>query len=381
MADVSILKHFEALPDPRVERTKKYPLEEILLLMISAALSGCTGWKAIKDFGELKLEWLRKYLPYENGIPADDTLARVIRRLCPQVFKSCFFEWTQSISKKTKGDIIAIDGKTVCGSHDLDREQLPIHMVSAWSDANSVVLGQEKVPAKSNEITAIPNLLALLDIKDCIVTIDAMGTQKDIAQQICNKGGDYVLALKGNQGHLLEDTDMFVQDALQTEFLYVEHDYVKDVDYGHGRIETRECWAFRPNDYKKNFRTLSEWKNLETIAIVKATRETKNKRVTETRYYISSCACDAEFLMHASRKHWGIESMHWILDVTFREDASRIRKGDSPENMSILRHIAINTLKKYTSVKDSMPGKIQKAALSDNFREDILKKVLKISTN
>jgi len=290
-------------------------------------------------------------------------------------------EWTKSISKHVQGDIIPIDGKTVRGSHDNGREQSPIHMVSAWSDSNSMILGQEKVSSKSNEITAIPNLLALLDIKDCVVTIDAMGTQKEIAQQICIQGGDYILALKGNQGNLLEDTEIFFQDAINSEFWDIEHDYDKDVDYGHGRIEIRECWAFRPKSYKKNFRTLDEWKNLETIVMVKATRETKNSTTTELRYYISSCACDAQYLNNAIRKHWGIESMHWILDVTFREDQSRIRKGDAPENMAILRHLALNILKQYTEIKDSIPGKIQRAALSDNFREDVLSKILKISVN
>lgn len=381
MSDVSLMNNFSSLPDPRVERTKKYPLEEILLLMISAAISGCTGWKSIKDFGELKLDWLRKYFPYEHGIPADDTLARVIRRLCPKAFKDCFFSWTQSLSKKISGDIIPIDGKTVRGSHDNNREQSPIHMVNAWSNKNNIVLGQEKVSDKSNEITAIPKLLSLLDIKGCIVTIDAMGTQKEIAQQIIKQGGDYILALKGNQGKLFEDTEMFLNDAINTDFLYLEYDYAKDVDAGHGRIETRECWVFRPQDYKNNFRTISEWKNLESIIMIKSTRETKSKKTTETRFYISSCACDAEHLMLAIRKHWGIESMHWILDVTFREDDSRIRKGDAPENMAILRQIALNTLNKYTNIKDSMPGKRQRAALSDTFREDVLSKVLNISVN
>jgi predicted transposase YbfD/YdcC len=381
MEDVSLMKNFESLVDPRVERTKKYPLEEILLLIISAAISGCAGWKSIKDFGELKLEWLKKFFPYDNGIPADDTIARIVRRLCPKSFKACFLQWTNSICNKTAGDIISIDGKTVRGSHDNNRTLSPIHMVSAWSDANSIVLGQEKVTTKSNEITAIPSLLEMLDIKGCIITIDAMGCQKSITDKICNQGADYLLSLKGNQGNLHEDVKEFFKDAINSDFSFIDSTYDKDIDYGHGRIETRECWAVNINQYKKNFRNIIDWKNLETIIMIKSTRELKTKKTTETRFYISSCPCDAKHLNNVVRKHWSIESMHWILDVTFREDESRIRKGDGPENMAILRHISLNVMKKYTKIKESIPGKIRRAAFSDVFRSGVLKEVLKISEN
>jgi len=380
MSNVSLLEYFKELPDPRIDRTKRYPLDEIILLIISAAISGCTGWKAIKDFGELNLEWLRKFLPYKDGVPADDTIARVIRRLCPIAFKKCFISWTNSIAKRVNGDVISIDGKTVRGSHDNNREQLPIHMVSAWSTANSMVLGQEKTEEKSNEITAIPKLLEYLDIKNCIITIDAMGCQKDIAKCIVNKGADYILALKGNQGHLHEDVKMFFGD-FSSEPSNVEHDFAEHVDCGHGRIEQRQCWAIRPKIYKKCFRDLSQWKNLETVFMIKSTREIKGKTTTETRFYISSCSCDAEHLLHSTRKHWEIESMHWILDVTFREDDSRIRKGDGPENFAVLRHIALNIMKKYTGIKDSVKSKLRMASFSDDFRTDILKQVLNITAN
>lgn len=381
MASVSLLKHFGELSDPRIERTKKYPLEEILLLIISAGISGCIGWKAIKDFGDSKIDWLKKYYSFDNGIPADDTIARIVRRLCPKTFKKCFFSWVKKISKKTNGDIIAIDGKTVRGSHDNNRAKEPIHIVSAWSNANKLILGQEKTSAKSNEITAIPNLLDMLDLKGCIVTIDAMGCQKTIAEKICKRGADYILSLKGNQGHLSEDTKIFFTDAYNSNFEHVEHDYAKDVDYGHGRLEIRECWTIRPKQYAKCFRNLSQWKNLETLAMVKSTREINGIKSEETRMYISSCSCDAQHLNNAIRCHWGVESMHWTLDVTFREDESRVRKGDGPENLSLLRAIALSTMKKYTSVKDSINSKIRKAALSDAFREDVLLNVMNISVN
>lgn len=381
MDNVSLLKTFEQLPDPRIERTKKYPLNEIILLIVSASISGCTGWQAIKYFGEEKLTWLRKFLPFEQGIPADDTIARIVRRLCPQTFNKCFFEWTNNICSKVDKDIIPIDGKTSRGSHDNDRTKTPIHVVSAWSDSNNVVLGQEKVDEKSNEITAIPKLLEVLDINGCIVTIDSMGCQKDIAEQVVEKRGDYILGLKGNQGNLHEDVNVFFTAALHTEFMDIEHDYHKETDSGHGRIEERECWVVRPNDYKRCFSTISQWKKLESIIMVRATRHTKSKMTTEIRYYISSCVPDAKFLSKAIRKHWGVESMHWILDVTFGEDRSRIRKGDSAENIAVLRKIALNAMKKFTDIKASVASKIQKAMLSDTFREEVLRKVMGISAN
>jgi len=269
----------------------------------------------------------------------------------------------------------------VRGSHDNDRTIAPIHVVSAWSDSNNVVLGQEKVSEKSNEITAIPKLLEILDINGCIITIDSMGCQKDIASQIVEKKGDYILGLKGNQGNLHEDVDVFFTTALHTDFMDIEHDYHKESDSGHGRIEERECWVVRPNDYKRCFSTLSQWKKLESIIMIRATRHTKSKTTTETRHYISSCVPDAKFLSKAIRKHWGVESMHWILDVTFCEDRSRIRKGDSAENIAVLRKIALNAMKKFTDIKASVASKIQKAILSDTFREEVLRKVMGIAAN
>ena len=381
MQNASLLNIFEQITDPRVERTKKYPLNEIILLIITAAISGCTGWKSIKDFGDEKVEWLRKFLPYEQGIPADDTIARVVRRLCPKMFKQCFYEWTQAIAKKVNSGIIPIDGKTVRGSHDNDRSQSPIHMVSAWSDHNRLVLGQEKVAEKSNEITAIPKLLELLDIENCIVTIDSMGCQKAIAEKVIEKKGDYIFGLKGNQGSLHEDVKAFFECAIETDFQGVKHDYSSDIDAAHGRIETRECWAVRVNEYKKSFRTLKDWRKIETIVMVRSTREIKSKTTTEIRYYITSCSADANFLNKAIRAHWGIESVHWVLDITFREDESRIRKGDGPENIAMLRHLALNAMKKFTGIKDSVASKIRRAMFSDQIREDVLKQVMNISPN
>jgi len=241
-----LLEHFETLPDLRVDRTKRYPLIEIILLVIAGTVSGCEGWKSIKDFGEAKLAWLRKFLPYEEGIPVDDTLARVMRKLDTKAFQTHFVEWMQSVSAVTEGDVVAIDGKTLRRSHNRRDGISAIHMVSAWSSENGLVLGQEKTAEKSNEITAIPNLLDVLDIKGCIVTIDAMGCQTAIAEKIVKRKADYVLALKGNQGHMHSEVKDFFETAHSGGFKNVTHDYYEECDAGHGRIEHRQCWAVSP---------------------------------------------------------------------------------------------------------------------------------------
>lgn len=216
--DNPLLDHFSTLPDPRIERSKQYPLNEIILLVISATVSGFEGWKQIKDFGEIKLAWLRKFLPYENGIPVDDTIARVMRKLDTKAFQSCFISWMQSVVRATEGDVVANDGKTLRRSHDNASGKSAIHMVSAWSSANGLVLGQEKTAEKSNEITAIPELLSVLELKGCIVSIDAMGCQTAIAEQIIQHKADYVLALKGNQGQLHDEVKEFFTVAQAQNF-------------------------------------------------------------------------------------------------------------------------------------------------------------------
>lgn len=375
--DATLLKHFETLDDPRVDRTKRYPLIEIVFLIISATVSGCEGWKSIRDFGVMKLDWLKKYLPYENGIPVDDTIARVMRKLNTKEFENCFMGWMQSIATATEGDVIAIDGKTLRRSYDKASDKSAIHMVSAWSSANGVVLGQEKTAAKSNEITAIPELLNSLAIKGCIVSIDAMGCQKEIAKQIVDKKADYLLALKGNQGHLHDDVKSFFSIAKENEFKNIEHDFYEENDAGHGRVERRRAYAIDVKKYKKLFPTASEWKKLTSIVMIESEREGKDFKTTDTRFYISSCQPSAELLLDASRKHWGVEnSLHWILDVTFREDESRIRKEASPENYAIFRHIALNILRKDTSADASIKRKRHMAALSDKFRTTLINGVI-----
>lgn len=369
-----LLSHFMALEDPRVDRTKRYPLIEIIFLIISATISGCDGWKSIRDFGLLKLEWLKQFLPYENGVPVDDTIARVMRKLNTKQFANCFTNWIQAVTKTTNGDIIAIDGKTLRRSFNTGDEKSPIHMVSAWSSANGVVLGQEKTAAKSNEITAIPELLNSLAIKGCIVTIDAMGCQKDIAEQIVKQKGDYLLALKGNQGNFHEEVQSFFTLAKESDFKNIEYDFHEEIDAGHGRIETRRAYAVDFKKYKKHMPEGIKWKKLASLIMVETIREGRDFQTFDQRFYISSCEAKADLLLNASRKHWGVEnSLHWTLDVTFREDESRIRKEASPENYAIFRHIALNIIRRNTSIDASVKRKRHMAALNDDVRTTLIK--------
>lgn len=372
-----LLSHFKELKDPRIERTKRYPLIEILFLIISATISGCEGWKSIRDFGLLKLAWLKQFLPYENGIPVDDTLARVMRKLDTKQFANCFTKWMQSVCDATEGDVIAIDGKTLRRSHDRGAGKSAIHMVSAWSSANGVVLGQEKTAEKSNEITAIPELLSSLAVKGCIVSIDAMGCQTQIAEQIVKQKGDYLLALKGNQGHLHEEVSCFFNLAKSAEFKGIEYDAYEDIDVGHGRLETRRSYAIDFKKYQAHIPSGVRWKNLTSIVMVETTREGRDFKTEDQRFYISSCEPSAKSLLTTARKHWGIENaLHWTLDVTFREDESRIRKDAAPENYAIFRHIALNIIRKNTSINASVKRKRHMAALDDEVRTTLMKELI-----
>lgn len=372
-----LLSHFTDLEDPRVDRTKRYPLIEIIFLIISATISGCEGWKSIRDFGLLKLDWLRQFFPYDNGIPVDDTLARVMRKLDTKQFANCFTSWMQSIAEKTDGDVIAIDGKTLRRSHDSSSNKSAIHMVSAWSSANGVVLGQEKTAEKSNEITAIPKLLNSLAIKGCIITIDAMGCQKEIAEKIIKDKANYLLALKGNQGNLHTEVSDFFTAAIEGNFKNINYDFHEEIDTGHGRIETRRAYAIEFKKYKKHLPAGANWKKLTTIVMVETIREGSDFKTNDRRFYISSCESCAKTLLNAARKHWGVEnSLHWTLDVTFREDESRIRKEASPENYAIFRHIALNIIRKNTSIEASVKRKRHMAALDDKVRTTLLKEII-----
>jgi len=366
---LSLLESFSSLEDPRIERNRKHQLLDIIMLTLCAVISGAEGWEAIELFGENKQEWLKKWIPLENGIPSHDCIARVISRLLPTQMTECFMAWTQSVAQLTDNEVVAIDGKTARHSYDSKGKLGAIHMVSAWANTAGMSLGQVKTEAKSNEITAIPKLLELLEIKGCIVTIDAMGCQTDIAEKIIAKQADYVLAVKDNQKSLHEAITDYFNEAIATN----KPDLCKmqqcvETDAGHGRIETRHFYLSTCLD---TLPAAARWKGLKSIAMVESERIVDGKTSLEQRYYICSLS-DVKSFAHAARAHWGIEnSLHWVLDVTFREDDSRIRTGYAPENFNILRQLSINLLKKEPS-KLSLKRKCFKASLSDKFREDII---------
>ncbi|MBK1722821.1 ISAs1 family transposase, partial [Thiocystis violacea] len=354
----SIVDHFAPLNDPRVERHKRYPLMEILLLVVCAMLSGAEGWEAMEEFGKEKLEWLRKFAPFANGIPSHDCIASVISRLNPKTFQACFVSWTRAISAVTDGEIVAVDGKSARGSRDRRRGKAALHMVSAWGSRNRLVLGQEATEEKSNEITAIPKLLELLELKGCIVTIDAMGCQTKIAEQIIEQGGDYVLGLKGNQSTLRDEVEDFFDTARAGEFAGVAYDYTEETDKDHGRLEVRRYWI------TEELGTLSEsaqWKGLHSIGMVERECWIGEHHSLERRFFINSIPARAGRFAEAVRGHWGVENpLHWRLDVLFREDACRIRKGHAPAILTSIRHLCMNLLEQEPS-KQRMSKKRRKA--------------------
>ena len=339
------LDYFDTLEDPRIDRKKLHPISEILLLTLCGVICGAEGWEDIEAFGKSKLEFLQKYLPYTNGIPSDDTLRRFFRVINPKRFQECFLNWVKSltfIDQENKDKSIALDGKTLCGSGDIANDKLPIHMISAFATSAKIVLAQAKVDDKSNEITAIPNLLELLDLHGAIVTIDAMGCQKNIATKIREKDADYVLALKGNHGDLYDDVRTFFDLESANNFKGIPHSFAKTIDGDHGRIEIRQCWVASAEWLQQK----KEWDGLKNIVMIKSSREIKGVVSTENRYFLTSLDRDADRILRVIRNHWSIEnSLHWVLDVSFNEDQSRIHKGNAPQNIAVIRHIALNMLR------------------------------------
>lgn len=371
--EIGIQHLFADLEDPRQAHKVRHSLQDIVVLAILAVISNAQSWTEIEAFGEAKYEWLKHYLPLENGIPSHDTIQRVFQILNPDALMSRFIHWTQGIMEVTEGRFIAIDGKTMRGSHDHPSGQKALHMVRAWATEQGVILGHKRVDAKSNEITAIPEVLNQLALKGCIVTIDAMGCQTAIADQIRQQEGDYVLALKENQGRLYTHAVEWFSHARQTDFRFIkDHDYAKTINKGHGRIEIRECWLIRDTPIITEFREQHGWTGLQTLVMIHRQREVNGVRTEESHYYISSLLADATTILKAVRRHWAIENeCHWVLDVVFDEDRSRIRLGDSPENFSVLRQMALSILKQDTS-KGSLKSKRFRAALNDDFRLSLI---------
>lgn len=377
MSDVatSLEACFSELADPRVVGRCDHQLLDIIIIAVCAVITGAESWVEVETFGQMKQAWLKTLLDLPNGIPTHDTFGRVFAALDAEAFQSCFARWVEGVFRATRGQVVAVDGKTVRRSHDKSIGKDAIHMVSAWANQTGIVLGQRKVDDKSNEITAIPELLRVLDVSGCIVTIDAMGCQKAIAQTIRDEKADYVLRVKDNQGNLHQDIQDWFAYADQVQFAGIEHTFDETFNKDHGRIEIRRCWAIADPVAFEYIRHYEGWADLHTIVRVQRERRFGSTIEREDAYYISSLSHDASRLLQAIRSHWGIEnSFHWVLDMTFGEDDSRIRTGDSPQNMAVLRHLALNILKKDTS-KGSLRQKRYKAALDTTFLAQLLDRV------
>lgn len=369
----AIHEHFSRVKDPRKERSKEHKLIDIISIAICGVICGAEGWTDIQNFGNSKVLWLKSFLELPNGIPSHDTFGRVFSMLDAEQFQLAFYEWVFAVNKIIEGQIINIDGKRLRGSGDSYLGKQAIAMVSAWAEENELVLGQRKVDEKSNEITAIPELLKILALSGCVVTIDAMGTQTEIAKAIREKEADYMLSVKDNQGHLLEDlSTIFAIDQAHAA-KYSSLKYYKETHKGHGRIEVRECWSTSEPEYLNLIRHREDWTDLKAIVMVIATRITNGKQTRHTRFYITSLNSSPKRLLHIVRRHWAIENeLHWVLDVALHEDSSRVRIAQAPENLAVLRHIALNLLKQEKSAKGGIHAKQLQAAWNDDYLRKIL---------
>lgn len=367
----TIDEHFSSLTDPRVQGRCKHKLIDIMTLTICAVICGANEFVQIQKFGEAKHEWLKTFLELPNGIPSHDTIGRLLSVLSNDLVNECFLSWIQSVRVATEGEIIPIDGKKLRRSYDSSSNKAAIHMVSAWATQNGMALGQIKTDAKSNEITAIPKLLDMLELKGCIVTIDAMGTQKNIAQKIIDKDADYVLALKGNQSSIHKDVELYFND-IPSDFdgAGKSIDTCETIDGDHGRIEIRKYTLVSDIEWLQG---KENWGGLSSIGMVETIRDTGEKVSSEKRYYLSSLENDVDKFSDAVRKHWEVENkLHWVLDVSFREDESRIRKGNAAENMAIIRHLALNILNRDNHSKVGKKTKRLMAGWNDNYLTKLL---------
>ena len=362
---VSLVECFAEIEDPRIARTRLHSLEEILVLSVLAVIAGAEGWEDIEDYGKHKLPWLRRFLKFENGIPSHDTISRLFRALKPGVFQEAFMTWVYSLHKELGFKQIAIDGKSLRRSHDRASLKKMLHSVCAWSVENHLVLGEQSVDEKSNEITAIPKLLDQLELKGAIVTIDAMGCQKEIAKKIIDGGGEYLLGAKDNHPKLCEAIADHFTAAHEADFKGFSVRHIQTDEKGHGRIETRHYYQ-SPIPESMRAQT-DQWSGMKTICQVVNLTERDGAETSEVRYYICSLPLGVKRMASAARGHWGIEnSLHWVLDMSFNEDQSRIRKDHGAENFGLLRRFAIGIIKQDTS-KGSIRRKRKKAAWDDSF--------------
>jgi predicted transposase YbfD/YdcC len=363
----SLVKHFQDIPDPRVERPKKHQLLDVLVIAILAIIAGSKGWEDIENYGLSKQKWLEEFLALPNGIPSDDTFRRVFEFINPEKLNHCFQRWVGTLVNKMGGEIVPIDGKTIRGSYDRSQGKSALHMLSAWATEQRLVLAQLKVADKSNEITAIPALLELLDLSGCIVTIDAMGTQTEIAQKIIDRRADYVLALKANHPTLYRQIKGWFESAQAQHFAGVDVSYDERIEKAHHRTEIRKVWAVPVAALGAIYQPQT-WAGLKSVVMVVRVRHLWNKTTREVQFYLTSLIHNAQLLARAIRKHWGIENeAHWTLDVTFSEDACRIRSFHSPQNFALLRRIALNVLNREQTYKRSLTQKSKRAAMDNDY--------------
>lgn len=363
---------FQELADPRVTGRCDHKLVDMIVIAVCAVICGADSWTGIETFGKAKQSWLSTFLELKNGIPSHDTLGYVFSRLDSEAFQTGFVGWVEAVLHVTKGQVIAIDGKTLRRSHDKTIGKEAIHLVSAWASANGIVMGQRKVDDQSNEITAIPELLRLLDVSGCIVTIDAMGCQTKIAQTIRDEKANYILRVKDNQSQLKQDLEDWFAYGDQQQFKGMPMDFHQTTHKTNGRIEIRRCWVVADRVAFEYIRHYQGWADLNSLIRVQRERREQGETTYETAYYISSLSNNARLILEATQHHWAIEnSFHWVLDVTFGEDASRIRAGEAPQNMAVLRTLALNILKQDPS-KSSLRQKRFRAALDNGFLFQLL---------
>jgi predicted transposase YbfD/YdcC len=364
--------YFAPLTDPRCPDApnNRHLLMDILIIAVCAVISGAEGWEDIEEYGKAHAAWFADLLDLPHGIPGHDTFRRVLSRLDPEELTQCFIAWTNALSEVSGGEIVSIDGKTLRHSFDRATSTAAIHMVSAWASANRLVLGQVKVDEKSNEITAIPALLQLLNVTGVVVTLDAMGCQKAIVQTITERGADYVVALKENHPTLYEDVTLFLNDARATGFADVAHTYHETVDGDHGRIETRRYWITSEIEW---LGAKASWSNLQSVGMVESRREIGDTVQIDTRYFLTSLPAQGERFAQAVRQHWGVEnSLHWVLDVSFDEDACRIRKDKGAQTFAVLRHIALNLLRREPHHKRGIKARRKRAGWDRDYLVQIL---------
>lgn len=374
-------KHFENLIDPRGTQGVLHPFLSIVMIALLATIGGAKGWEDIETYGVSHESWLSEFLALPFGIPRADTYRRLFERISPTAFEKSFQSWLNGFVQDLGAQVIPIDGKTLKGSYDRNGKQSALHLVSAWGSENRLFLGQVKVEDKSNEITAIPALLELLDISGCIITIDAMGTQTEIAHQIQAQGADYVLALKGNHPTLYQQVQQWFKKAEASNFQGIEHSYDLRVESGHHRREKRQVTAV-PLTQMGSLYKQAQWSGLQTIVRVVRTRHLWNQTTNEVMFYLSSLPPKAQQLGQAIRQHWSIENqLHWILDVTFGEDASRIRKDNAPENLALLKRWSINLLNQETSFKRSTAQKAKRASMDVTYLLQVLNASIPLYSN